>query len=142
MAVLLQRMMIIISKKHFLNFLPQWIKVNNRVISTIPVHILVVLHLFCFHSVILHLFFYLDRNLARVCNIQRKKEDAAGWVVGRAPACKNLSGGMLAWLSVWGDVQICIWPSRCHCHSLSVAPVNPDWFYLPGFYLSGTSSPR
>ena len=25
--------------------------------------------------------------------------------------CKNLSGGMLAWLSVWGNVQICIWPS-------------------------------
>jgi len=34
-----------------------------------------------------------------------------------------------------------IWPSRCHCHSLSLAPVNPDWFYLPGFYLSGTCSP-
>ena len=29
--------------------------------------------------------------------------------------------------------QICIWPSWCHCHSLSLAPVNPDWFYLPGF---------
>ena len=34
----------------------------------------------------------------------------------------------------------CIWPSRCHCHSLSLAPVNPDWFYLPGFYFSGTCS--
>jgi len=22
-----------------------------------------------------------------------------------------LSGGVLAWLSVWSDVQICIWPS-------------------------------
>jgi len=40
---------------------------------------------------------------------------------------------MLAWLSVWDEVQICIWPSRCHCHSLSLAPVNPDLFYLPGF---------
>jgi len=49
------------------------------------------------------------------------------------PACKNLSGGMLAWLSVWGKVQICIWPSRCHCLSLSLAAVNPDWFYLPDF---------
>ena len=27
----------------------------------------------------------------------------------------------------------CIWPSWCQCHSLSLAPVNPDWFYLPGF---------
>jgi len=26
-------------------------------------------------------------------------------------ACKKLSGGMLAWLSVWFKVQIYIWPS-------------------------------
>jgi len=55
-----------------------------------------------------------------------------GWLEGH-PACKKLSGRMLVWLSVWGEVQICIWPSSCHCHSLSLAPVNPDWFYLPEF---------
>jgi len=27
--------------------------------------------------------------------------DAVGWAAGRAPACKKLSGGVLAWLSVW-----------------------------------------
>jgi len=27
------------------------------------------------------------------------------------PACKKLSGGFLAWLSVWSKVQTCIWPS-------------------------------
>jgi len=27
------------------------------------------------------------------------------------PACKNLSGGVLAWLSVWSEMQTCIWPS-------------------------------
>jgi len=27
------------------------------------------------------------------------------------PACKKLSGGMLAWLCVWVKVQIYIWPS-------------------------------
>jgi len=35
-------------------------------------------------------------------------------LVGRQeghPACKKLSGGVLAWLSVWSDVQTCIWPS-------------------------------
>jgi len=26
-------------------------------------------------------------------------------------ACKKLSGGVLVWLSVWGEVQICIRPS-------------------------------
>ena len=38
-------------------------------------------------------------------------------------ACKKLSGGVLAWLSVWSEVQTCIWPSCCHCHSLSLASV-------------------
>jgi len=35
-------------------------------------------------------------------------------LVGRQeghPAFKKLSGGVLAWLSVWSDVQTCIWPS-------------------------------
>jgi len=35
-------------------------------------------------------------------------------LVGRQeghPACKNLSGGVLAWLSIWSKVQACIWPS-------------------------------
>jgi len=26
-------------------------------------------------------------------------------------ACKKLSGGVLAWLSVWSEVQTCTWPS-------------------------------
>ena len=61
-------------------------------------------------------------------------------LVGRQewhPACKKLSGGVLAWLSVWSKVQICIWPSWYHCHSLSLPAVIPDWFYL-----FSTSSPR
>ena len=33
-----------------------------------------------------------------------------GWQEGH-PACKKLSGEVLAWLSVWSDVQTCIWPS-------------------------------
>ena len=41
----------------------------------------------------------------------------------RHPACKKLSGGMLVWLSVWIEVQTCIWPSGFHCHSLSLASV-------------------
>jgi len=35
-------------------------------------------------------------------------------LVGRQeghPACKNPSGGVLAWLCVWSEVQTCIWPS-------------------------------
>jgi len=33
-----------------------------------------------------------------------------GWQEGN-PACKKLSGGVLAWLSVWSEVQTCIQPS-------------------------------
>ena len=33
------------------------------------------------------------------------------------PAYKNFSDVVLAWLSVWSEVQmICIWSSWCHCH--------------------------
>ena len=52
-----------------------------------------------------------------------------GWPV------KKLSGGVLAWLSVWSEVQTCLWPSWCHCHSLSLAAVKsrlvlPFWYRL------------
>ena len=59
-------------------------------------------------------------------------------LVGRQeghPACKKLSGRVLAWLSVWREVQSCIWPSGFHCHSLFLAPVKsrlvlPFWYPL------------
>ena len=57
-------------------------------------------------------------------------------LVGRQeghPACKKLSGGVLAWLLVWSDVQICIWPSWCHCHSLSLDSVQSRWIF-PSWY--------
>ena len=41
-------------------------------------------------------------------------DSALTLLVGRQeghPACKKLSGGVLAWLSVWSEVQSCIWPS-------------------------------
>jgi len=44
------------------------------------------------------------------------------WQEGH-PGCQKLSDEVLAWLYVWGKVQICIWPSWCHCHSLSLASV-------------------
>jgi len=48
---------------------------------------------------------------------------------------KKLSCGVLAWLSVWSEVQTCICPSWCHCHSLSLASVKsrlvlPFWYRL------------
>ena len=57
-----------------------------------------------------------------------------GWQEGH-PAYKKLSGGVLAWLSVWSEMQTCIWPSWCHCHSLSLASVKsrlvlPFWYRL------------
>ena len=57
-----------------------------------------------------------------------------GWQEGHT-ACKKLSGGVLAWLSVWSEVQTCIRPSWCYCHSLSLASVKstlvlPFWYRL------------
>ena len=60
-------------------------------------------------------------------------------LVGRQeghPTCKKLSGGVLAWSSVWSRMQTCIWPSWFHCHSLSLIAsvksrlVLPFWFWL------------
>ena len=59
------------------------------------------------------------------------------WLGGRKGIrpVKNLSGGVLAWFSVWSEVQTCIWPSWCHCHSLSLTSVKsrlvlPFWYRL------------
>ena len=59
--------------------------------------------------------------------------DTVNWAAGRA--CKKQRGGVLPWLVVCSDVQICIWPSRCHCHPLSLASaksrlVLPFWYRL------------
>ena len=47
------------------------------------------------------------------------------WLGGRKGIrpVKKLNGGVLAWLSIWSNVRACIWPSWCHCHSLSLASV-------------------
>jgi len=59
------------------------------------------------------------------------------WLGGRKGIrpVKKLGGGVLAWLSVWSEMQTCIWPSSCHCHSLSHASVKsrlvlPFWYRL------------
>ena len=60
--------------------------------------------------------------------------DAVGWAAGRASGLlKKLNGGVLAWLSVWNEVQTCTRPSWCHCHSLSLASVK-SWLDLPFWY--------
>ena len=59
-------------------------------------------------------------------------------LVGRQeghPASKKLSVRVLVWLFVWSEVQSCIWPSWCHCHSLSLASVKsrlvlPFWYQV------------
>ena len=55
-----------------------------------------------------------------------------GWQEGH-PACKNLSGGVLARLSVCSEVQTCMPPIWCHCHSLSLASVKSR-LVIPLYY--------
>ena len=45
-------------------------------------------------------------NVIYVCHV-----DAVGWAAEGHTSCKKLSGGVLAWFSVWSEVQICIVPS-------------------------------
>ena len=48
------------------------------------------------------------------CQILLRAFSALTLLVGRQegnPACKKRSGEVLAWLSVWNEVQTCIWPS-------------------------------
>jgi len=77
------------------------------------------------HVYLLHSAFSNHLLLVHICDICFAFS-ALTLLVGRQeghPACKKLSGGVLVWLSVWSKVQTCIWPSRCHCHSLSLASV-------------------
>jgi len=51
-----------------------------------------------------------------------------------SPQCSVSSGRLLAWLSVC-EMETCICPSWCHCHSLSLASVKsrlvlPFWYWL------------
>jgi len=53
---------------------------------------------------------------SRLCRhlVGKNAFSALKLLVGRQeghPACKKLSGWVLAWLSVWSEVQTCIWPS-------------------------------
>ena len=73
-------------------------------------------------------FFYIDKRVIKQCGGMFCHErvlmssklrvlyafSALTLLVGQQeghPACKKLSGGLLAWLSVWGKVQTCIRPS-------------------------------
>ena len=49
------------------------------------------------------LHYYADTAFSALTLLVRRQEGH--------PACKKLSGGVLAWLSVWSEVQTCIWPS-------------------------------
>ena len=53
----------------------------------------------------------------------------------------------LVWLSVWSEVQTCIWPSGFHCHLLCLASVKsrlvlPFWYWLTRVVLDKESLNR
>ena len=74
----------------------------------------------CFHHLTLCLGnrnIWLTKELVPLfpkCSAPERAFSALTLLVGRQeghPACKKQSGGVLAWLSVWSEVQTCIWPS-------------------------------
>jgi len=55
-----------------------------------------------------------------------------GWQEGH-PACKKLGGGVLAWLSVWSEVQTCRHMAQLMPLSLALVKsrlVLPFWYWL------------
>ena len=60
----------------------------------------------------LFMFLFMSRFIS--VGVRKGIFSALTLLVGRQeghPACKKLSGGVLAWLSVWSEVQTCIWPN-------------------------------
>ena len=56
-------------------------------------------------------FFYCKANFFVLCLLGDSAFSALTLLVGRQewhPACKKMSCGVLAWLSVWSEVQTCI----------------------------------
>ena len=60
----------------------------------------------------------ISSNLQKFLHVYSMSESAfsaltllVGWQEGPMEACKKLSGGVLALLSVWSKVQACMWPS-------------------------------
>jgi len=48
------------------------------------------------------------------------------------PACKKIERWDVDVVMCLGQGADLHMAQLMHCHSLSLAPVNPDWFYLPG----------
>jgi len=44
--------------------------------------------------------------------------------------CKKLSGGVLAWLSLWSKVHTYIWPSLLFLASEKSRLILPSWYWL------------
>ena len=71
-------------------------------------------------------FLKIDLKYCVICYIFSDAFSALTLLVGRQeghPVCRKQSGGVLAWLSAWSEVQTCTRPSWCHCHSLSLVSV-------------------
>ena len=86
----------------------------------LKIYCVIILHSYVVNIVtlILLLYYYFLGNLSSVlwcCWLGGRKGIRPEW----------WDSGMVICL---GEVQICIWPSWCHYHSLSLASVNPDWF--------------
>jgi len=59
-------------------------------------------NIYCYHKLFLQLFLH----LCAFSDLTLLVGQQEGWL-----ACKKLSAGVLAGLPVWGEVQICMWPS-------------------------------
>jgi len=82
----------------------------NSISSSLPYRLVILRQRLRFVLTILALYKFVCMY---VCITAISAFSALTLLVGRQeghPACKKLSGGVLAWLSVWSELQTCIWP--------------------------------
>ena len=68
--------------------------------------------------------------------------DTVGWAAGRASGLQKTECWSAGMLSACSEVQTCIYPSWCHCHSLSLASVKSRLvlpFWLVAWHSGRTS---
>jgi len=71
----------------------------------------------CGYSAILFLETFLNANIFK--KFYHYEAFSALTLLEEKPACKNCSDELLAWLTVWSEMQmICIWSSWCHCQTV------------------------
>jgi len=123
----------ILQHKHFTQM--QWVKKLNPQVSQkfIPIGWECLTNILHADWMVLSMLNYSVQNCIQLTSWPSVLWLLVGWQDGN-PACKNWVVG--CWCGYLSGARcrlaICIWPSWCHCHSMSLASVKSRLVYLAG----------